>query len=81
MENKQIRFRDSWFVKAGIGTIVLSGLPFTAVALTALVFHRNIEMGPTFLWLLLGAVFGSLAVMLGTAGVIVQRLSRKVPPR
>jgi len=81
MENKQVRFRDSWFVKAGIGTVVLSGLPFTAVVLAGLVFQRNIEMGPTFLWFLAGGAFGFLAIMLGIAGVIVRRRSGRVPPK
>jgi hypothetical protein len=80
MENKQIRFRDSWFIRAGLGIIVLSALPFTAVAFAGLIFHRNVEVGPTFLWFLLGAAFGFLAIMLGIAGLIVRRLSRKAPP-
>jgi hypothetical protein len=81
MENKQVRFRDAWFIRAGLGIIALSGFPFTSVALAGLIFRKNIEVGPTFLWFLLGAAFGFLAVMLGTAGVIVRRLSRKAPPR
>jgi len=79
MENKQIRLRDIWFVQAGVGIIVLSS-PFTAVVLADLIFHRNIEVGPTFLWFLLGAAFGCLSLMFGIAGVVVQKLSRKVPP-
>ena len=81
MENKQVRFRDAWFIRAGLGIIVLSAFPFTAVALAGLLFRKNIEVGPTFLWFLLGAVFGFLAIMLGITGVIVRRRSSKVPPK
>jgi len=80
MENRQIRLRDIWFVQAGVGIIVLSASPFTAVVLAGLIFHRNIEVGPTFLWFLLGAAFGCFSLMFGIAGVVVQKLSRKVPP-
>jgi hypothetical protein len=81
MEDKQIRFRDTWFVQAGIGIIPLSALPLTAVFLAGLMFHRNIEVGPMFLWFLLGAAFGCLALMFGIAGVVVQKLLGRVPPR
>ena len=70
MENTQIKFRNSWFIQAGIGIIALSALPFLAVILVSLFAQREVEMGPTFLWLILGAGFGCLTVVLGVVGVL-----------
>jgi hypothetical protein len=33
MKNTQIRFRDSWFIKVGVGIILLSASPLAAVIL------------------------------------------------
>jgi len=76
MENKQIRFRDSWFIRAGFGIAVLSTMPLALVTLLGLLFHKNIEVGPTFLWLVLGCGFGFLCMGLGLVGLLVQRASQ-----
>ena len=73
VENEQIRFRDSWFIRAGFGIAVLSSMPFTLLILLGLISDRNTEVGPTFLWLLLGCALGLLCMGLGLVGVLVQR--------
>jgi hypothetical protein len=75
MENKQIRFRDSWFIRAGLGIAVLSAVPLTLVILLGLLFDNN-EVGPTFLWLVLGCGLGFLCMGLGLVGVLVRRASQ-----
>ena len=77
--NKQIRFRDSWFIRGGFGIAVLSTTPLTLVMLLGLLFHKHIEVGPTFLWLVLGCGFGFLCMGLGLVGVLVQRASQSKP--
>ena len=69
------RFRDSWFVQAGTGIVALSAVPFGLVILIGLVLRKNTEVGPTFLWLVLGAGFGFLCVVLGCLGVLKRRMS------
>ena len=76
MENKQIRFRDSWFIRAGFGIAALSTIPLALVILLGLLSNRNIEVGPTFLWLVLGCGLGFLCMVLGLVGVLVQRASQ-----
>ena len=73
---KTIRFRDSWFIQVGLGIALLSSLPFASVLLVSLVTHKDIEVGPTFLWLMLGAGFGCFAIVLGFVGVLVQKLPK-----
>jgi hypothetical protein len=75
-ENKQIRFRDSWFIRAGFVIAALSTMPLALVMLFGSLSNNNIEVGPTFLWLVLGRGLGFLCMGLGLVGVLVQRVSQ-----
>lgn len=74
---KALRFRDSWFIQAGLGIALLSALPFASALLVSLVTHKDIEVGPTFLWLMLGAGFGCVAIVLGFVGALVNKLDQR----
>jgi hypothetical protein len=74
---KVIRFRNSWFIQAGIGMIVLFGMPFGLVIFVGLVLHKRLEVGPTFLWFVLGFGFGLLCTGLGFLGVLRRNASQK----
>ena len=54
----------------------MSALPFASVLLVSLVTHKDTEVGPTFLWLVLGAGFGCVAIVLGLVGVLVKKLPK-----
>jgi hypothetical protein len=68
-----IRFRDSWFIRAGIAIVGISAVPLLAVTLAGLVSGKEFGAGPTGICLLTGAFLGSSLTLLGTASVIVQR--------
>jgi hypothetical protein len=74
---KTIRFRDSWFIKAGFGIIALSFGPFGALLAIDFVSRTDLEVGPTFLLFLLGSAFGFLCVGLGFVGVLVGRTAER----
>ena len=74
---KPIRFRDSWFVKAGIGIIALSFGPFGSLLAVALVLRRDLAVGPTGLVLLLGTLMGTFSIALGMVGVLVRRAAKR----
>lgn len=78
---KTLRFRDSWFIRAGFGITLLSALPFASVLLVSFSTHKDIEVGPTGLWLILGAGFGCLAIILGFGGVLIKKLSKHRHPK
>lgn len=67
------RFRDSWFVQAGIGIAAVSVLPLVVVSLSGLIAGREFGVGPTGILALLGVTLGFLSVVLGVIGVLVRR--------
>lgn len=68
-----IRFRDSWFVQAGIAIAALSVLPFVVVSLAGLISGNEFGAGPTGIFGLLGVVIGICSAALGVIGVLVRR--------
>ncbi|PYX27302.1 MAG: hypothetical protein DMG80_18890 [Acidobacteria bacterium] len=73
MTRQAIRFRNSWFIRAGTAIAGISAVPLALVGLTSLFSRKEIGVGPTGIWFLLGASLGSLFVVLGFFGVIFQR--------
>jgi hypothetical protein len=53
-------------------------LPCSCVRLTT---HENIEVGPTFLWLMLGAGFGCVAIVLGFVGLLIRKVAKDGDPK
>jgi hypothetical protein len=78
---KTLRIRGSWFIQAGLGIGLLSALPFASVLLVRLTTHENIEVGPTFLWLMLGAGFGCVAIVLGFVGLLIRKVAKDGDPK
>lgn len=67
------RFRDSWFVQAGIAIAAVSVLPFVVVSLAGLVSGKEFGAGPTGILSVLGVAIGSVSILLGVLGVLVRR--------
>jgi hypothetical protein len=68
-----LRFRDSWFVQAGIAIAALSVIPIVMVSLAGLISGREFEVEPTGIIALYGVAIGLLFAMLGAIGVLVRR--------
>jgi hypothetical protein len=68
-----LRFRDSWFVRAGIAIGATSMVPFVVVSLAGLIRGREFGVGATGILALLGVAAGLLSVTLGVIGVLVRR--------
>ena len=70
---KTIRFRESWFIRAGLGIALISAVPFALVGLTSVMSRKDIGAGATAIYLFVGAAMGLLFIVLGIVSVILQR--------
>ena len=76
-----MRFRDSWFIKAGIAIVAFSALPIALATFMWLVFSKDFDVGPIGIWFFLGAGLGCLWVLLGVVGVFVRKSHQRTDPK
>jgi hypothetical protein len=76
MPSERLRFRDSWFVKVGLATIVLAVVPFIFLCIVSFLFDLKGGPGAIVLLFLLGTFAGLVLVALGVIGTIVQSGSK-----
>jgi hypothetical protein len=74
---KSIRFRNSWFVRAGLAIFAISAVPLTVLVAVGFTTGKEFEAGPTGILFLCGVVIGLCSVVLGGTGVLVQRHERR----